>query len=258
MGELGYDVEWQLFNSKYTGVPQNRERIYTVGRLRNGNKPQIFPLRGTDEKDSNAIKIIGHRKGYRKNLQIFDPDGLTEALDTAQGGGREPHTIVPISVTREKINGEINTAGCLLSRDYKGLNNRSSNGVMYQFGIDYNEGGQEKDYANCLCARYDNGVTTNKGDGTAVCIPFQIPGPHQDGLDVTLPNGSKVYAVWYEKRQCYVAIRKLTPRECFRLQGWTDDYFEKAEFVNSDSQLYKQAGNGVTVNVVYEIGKCLN
>ena len=50
-------------------------------------------------------------------------------------------------------------------------------------------------------------------------------------------------------------IRKLTPRECFRLQGWTDDYFEKAEFVNSDSQLYKQAGNGVTVNVIEVIAK---
>ncbi len=52
-----------------------------------------------------------------------------------------------------------------------------------------------------------------------------------------------------------IRIRKLTPRECFRLQGWTDDYFEKAEFVNSDSQLYKQAGNGVTVNVIEVIAK---
>lgn len=52
-----------------------------------------------------------------------------------------------------------------------------------------------------------------------------------------------------------IKIRKLTPKECFRLQGWTDDYFDKAAFVNSDSQLYKQAGNGVTVNVVYEIAK---
>ena len=49
----------------------------------------------------------------------------------------------------------------------------------------------------------------------------------------------------------------MTPRECFRLQGWTDDYFEKAEFMNSDTQLYKQAGNGVTVNVIYEIAKRL-
>ena len=52
-------------------------------------------------------------------------------------------------------------------------------------------------------------------------------------------------------------IRKLTPKECFRLQGWSDDYFEKAQFVNSDTQLYKQAGNGVTVNVIYEIARRL-
>ena len=51
------------------------------------------------------------------------------------------------------------------------------------------------------------------------------------------------------------AIRKLTPKECFRLQGWTNDYFEKAAFVNSDSQLYKQSGNGVTVDVVRAIGE---
>lgn len=50
-------------------------------------------------------------------------------------------------------------------------------------------------------------------------------------------------------------IRKLTPKECFRLQGWEDDYFEKAQFVNSDSQLYKQAGNGVTVTVIEAIAR---
>jgi len=50
-------------------------------------------------------------------------------------------------------------------------------------------------------------------------------------------------------------IRKLTPKECFRLQGWTDDYYKKAEYVNSDTQLYKQAGNGVTVNVIKAIAE---
>lgn len=50
-------------------------------------------------------------------------------------------------------------------------------------------------------------------------------------------------------------IRTLTPREYFRLQGWTDDYFEKAQLVNSDTQLYKQAGNGVTVTVIEAIGR---
>jgi DNA (cytosine-5)-methyltransferase 1 len=77
------------------------------------------------------------------------------------------------------------------------------------------------------------------------------------GIYVQLSENLTVYAIWYEKYQCYIAIRKLTPKECFRLQGWTDDYFEKAQFVNTNSQLYKQAGNGVTVNVVYEIAKRL-
>ena len=50
-------------------------------------------------------------------------------------------------------------------------------------------------------------------------------------------------------------IRKLTPRECWRLQGFSDDMFDKAAAVNSDAQLYKQAGNGVTIPVVYAVGK---
>lgn len=77
------------------------------------------------------------------------------------------------------------------------------------------------------------------------------------GIFVQVSEELTVYAVWYEKYQCYIAIRKLTPKECFRLQGWTDEYFEKAAFVNSDSQLYKQAGNGVTVNVIEAIAKQL-
>lgn len=77
------------------------------------------------------------------------------------------------------------------------------------------------------------------------------------GIFVKVSDELIVYAIWYEKYQCYIAIRKLTPKECFRLQGWTDDYFEKAQFVNSDSQLYKQAGNGVTVNVIEAIAEKL-
>lgn len=52
-------------------------------------------------------------------------------------------------------------------------------------------------------------------------------------------------------------IRKLTPRECWRLQGFPDWAFDKAQEVNSNSQLYKQAGNSVTVNVIKEIARYL-
>ena len=88
-----------------------------------------------------------------------------------------------------------------------------------------------------------------------MCVNINETSNYGNGIYVEMPEGFIVYAIWYEKEQCYIAIRKLTPKECFRLQGWTDDYFEKAAFVNSDSQLYKQAGNGVTVNVVQAIGE---
>lgn len=52
-----------------------------------------------------------------------------------------------------------------------------------------------------------------------------------------------------------IRIRRLTPRECFRLQGFPDEYFERAASVCSDNELYKQAGNSVTVNVIYEFAK---
>lgn len=53
----------------------------------------------------------------------------------------------------------------------------------------------------------------------------------------------------------HMKIRKLTPRECWRLMGFTDEDFDKAKEVNSDTQLYKQAGNSIVVNVLMAIFK---
>lgn len=90
-----------------------------------------------------------------------------------------------------------------------------------------------------------------------VVLPTKIVSKTEDGIYVEIYPDVTVFARWSEKHNAYVAIRKLTPRECFRLQGWSDEYFERAKFVNSDSQLYKQAGNGVTVNVVQAIAERL-
>ena len=74
----------------------------------------------------------------------------------------------------------------------------------------------------------------------------------------TESSNAEHYTVWSDKVKSYGMIRKLTPKEYFRLQGWSDDYFMKAAFVNTDSQLYKQAGNGVVVPVVKAIGEKIN
>lgn len=66
-----------------------------------------------------------------------------------------------------------------------------------------------------------------------------------------------VDTIYYPKGECQIAIRKLTPKECFRLQAFTDEQFEKAQFVNSDSQLYKQAGNSVTTTIPQAIGEAI-
>ena len=77
----------------------------------------------------------------------------------------------------------------------------------------------------------------------------------QDIHSVAIDSDEDVATIYYPKEDCDIAVRKLTPKEYFRLQGWSDDYFEKAEFVNSNTQLYKQAGNGVTVSVIAAIAR---
>jgi DNA (cytosine-5)-methyltransferase 1 len=95
MDRLGYDCEWQNINSAWY-VPQNRERIYTIGHLRARGRQQILPIAVAG--GENPVRLIGHRDGYRRNSQVFSADGCAEALDTAQGGGRGHHTAVFIDI----------------------------------------------------------------------------------------------------------------------------------------------------------------
>lgn len=187
LDEIGYDAEWQVLNSKNFGVPQNRERVFIIGHLRGRSGRKVFPISETNGNIGVPIKRYAHSKSYRRVLQTYYPDSSVEALDTMQGGNRQPCVI--------KV-GNVHPSG-------KGMN-----GQVYD----------SKGISPTL--------TTNKGEGLKILI--------------------KDYR-----------IRKLTPKECWRLQGWKDEDFEKATKVCSDSQLYKQAGNGVTVPVIYEIAKRL-
>lgn len=271
--------------------------------------------------------MIGHRDGYRRNMQVFSPGGITETLDTGQGGGRGHHVALPCFIDLSYQKTELtNKARCLQARHNKGIANHKAevSGVAIpvltpdraekrQNGRRFKDDGDPmftltsqdrhgvaiepieivdpqgrikkavvpKEFVHTIRSQSHGNepnvlirVAEATKQGYSECrvgidaVNLSVPGSKtrhgrvekevantldtscNQGIFVKVSDELIVYAVWYEKYQCYIAIRKLTPRECFRLQGWPDDYFERADFVNSDSQLYKQAGNGVTVNVI--------
>lgn len=237
MAERGYSIEWGVYNSKNYGVPQNRERVYIIGYSGKECVGKLLP--NPRENTTNLKQVVGGSQGMR----VYGPDGISCTL-SAQGGGMGAKTglykidtnKVPSigSSSRYETDNTVwptGLAGTLTATDYKhvpkiAIKNATKTGyTMAEIGD-----GIDLAYPNSQTRRgrvqpqQANTLTTN------------------DNLGVLVDDQP-------------IRIRKLTPKECWRLQGFSDAQYEKAAAVNSNSQLYKQAGNAVTVNVVEEIGR---
>lgn len=194
LDEIGYDAEWQVINSK-DYVPQNRERLFIIGHIRNRRTRQVFPIESTDRSNvtqrNKKIEIVGSTK----------PEGASRRGD------------------RDAIYSANGIIGALLSSDYKQAK-KVAIPVLTPDRVNKKQNGR----------RF-------KEDGEPM---FTLTAQDRHGV---LGGDSR--------------IRRLTPREFWRLQGFPDWAFDRAAAVNSDSQLYKQAGNSVTVPVIYAMARRL-
>jgi DNA (cytosine-5)-methyltransferase 1 len=188
LDDLGYDLQWQVLNSKNHGVPQNRERVYIVGHTRETTRPEVFPF---TESDGESIEIVQLNKPTHSNDRVYGSDGISPTLNTMQGGNRQPFVQIKEAT--------------------------------------------KQGYAEATVGDSINlsvlGSTTRRGRVGR-------------GIAQTLDTGMQQHTLTYDMQ-----IRRLTPTECARLQGFPDNWHEGV----SDSQAYKCYGNAVTVNVVRDV-----
>ena len=245
LDELGYDAEWQVLNSK-DYVPQNRERVFIIGHLRGERTRKVFPITGTNSK--TLKQIVGGSQGMR----VYDPNGLacTQAAEAGGLGAKTGLYAVPVLTPdrekkrqngrRFKENGE--PMFTLTAQDRHGVVVNEPNVAILR--------PKRTEYGKAIRKDYEAGKVDESRHNMTKLEPVF------DGVSNTITTVQKDNLL-LDNQQC-MRIRKLTPKECWRLQGFPDWAFERAKAAGvSDSQLYKQAGNSVTVNVVYEIAKGL-
>lgn len=265
MNELGYNSYYQVLNAKDYKIPQNRERVFTISIRKDVDKGYEFPpkeelklrlkdmlenevdekyylnntqvskitssnfmqeqkriqdktycdtLLARDWKDPKCVQV-GNLKGGKWDKinescrRVYSGDGLSPTIHTCQGGNTEPKVIDDTYKNRNaRIYDEYSPA---LRSERSGLKVLIKNNTKQGY----------------LEAYEGDGVYTNTSNkrGTVQPQSIQTITTRQD-LGV-VDSGLK--------------IRKLTPKECWRLMGFDDEDFEKAEKVNSNTQLYKQA-----------------
>lgn len=265
--EYGYNTYWKVLNAKEYGIPQNRERVYLILIKK--------------ELDNGKFKYpVGFDNGIR--LKDILEDEVDEKYYISND---KVQKILNSEFMQEKLRIQFgDTCSCLLARDYKDpkcVPVRIGNIYGEQFGTGYAGNVWDKD---AICPT----LMTMQGGGRQPMVldetervfeNVKIKQATRQGYiecevggvaDLSYPNSTTrrgrvqdggnicptITAT--ETGVCKIEspyrVRKLTPKECFRLMGFSDEDFEKAESAGiSNSQLYKLAGNSIVTDVLYHI-----
>lgn len=259
---VSYHVYHKVLNAKNYGVPQNRERVFIIGIRddpdNNFSFPKEIPLikrlkdileENVDEKYYLSDKQIEYMQvsKFEHSNRIHDIYKVSPTLTTMQGGGQEPKIKIKSATSKGYEIAEI-------GEDSINLEHSNSETRRGRVG---------KSVAQTLTTSCNQGVCVFKDKKLNKFIqenelkPLELIDTYNQvsNTDITHTITTRVNASNNTFLNQDYRIRKLTPRECFRLMDFPDSFYFSCV---SDSQAYKQAGNSIVVNVLSEIIKKLH
>ena len=259
LSDLGYIVEWELLNSKNYGVPQSRERVYIVGHLRGQSRPKVFSFR-----EGNGVSETSRKKERERSSQVSST--ITSNYKRGTHAMGEQYILEPKELTKNLGQGQrvYSTNGASVSIKAGGGGQGGKTG-LYKIPQATKQGYEWADLGDSVNLQNLKSKTRRGRVGKQIAQTLDTGNQQYTIVQATITpsrknksqNGRRfkdneepmftltqndVHGVMHNKTQ----IRRLTPIECERLQGFPDNWTEGL----SDTQRYKCMGNAVTTNVV--------
>ena len=256
----GYSNYWKDLNAKNFGIPQNRNRTFMVSLLGDYTYefPQEFPLQlrlkdvledCVEEKFYLSEKMITfftentrkqQAKGNGFKFAPTDGNACAKAV-TTRAGGRMDDNFIKEPLAYDEQNGYVRKDGTVGTLTTDGSSPKHNNRVIEPVG--------SVEKTKQLLSDVENGeYQQDTAYGKYLFQSSRFEDKPIEECSQTIKSTKVDCGVIHNLR-----IRKLTPKECWRLMGFDDADFEKAAQINSNSQLYKQAGNSIVVDVLAHI-----